>query len=324
MRASIRTLCLLCLFFPTIAGAQADNWPSRAIKLIVAFPPGAGADLTGRSIGQKLSESFGVPVVVDNRVGANGSIGADAVAKAVADGYSMLLADRGAFGINPSLYKRLPYDPLKDFEYVGIATVGHYVLALHQGVPAKSYSEFISYAKSRPGLVNYASFGIGSMAQLNIEALNQRAGIKLNHIPYKGGGPAVAALVAGDVATTIVTAPSLLGHIKDGRVRAIAIGSPKRSSLLQDVPTMAELGAGEDTLIPTYFGFALPAGTSKSIVQRLSMEIRKALVNKELVEKFANVGLEPGNASPEEMLATVRADIPRFGRLVASIGIQPE
>ena len=326
----LAAVSLLCAIAAPIAEAQAqaqaqtDTYPNRPIKIIVSFPPGAGADLTARTVAQKMSESMGVPVVVDNRGGANGIIGTEAVAKSAPDGYTILLTDRGAFGVNPSLYKKLPYDPLKDFEYIGIGTVGPYVLAINAGVPAKNYAEFIALAKSKPGAINYASFGVGSMPQMNLEALNLHHGIKLNHVPYKGGGPAVTALVSGEVGVTVLTAPSLLGHIKDGRVRALAIGSDKLSPLLPDVPTMAEVGGGADTLVPTYFGFAAPAGTPKAIVNRLSAEIKKALTNKDSGDKLGKLGLDTAGGTPEEMLATVKSDMARFAKLVNAIGIQPE
>ena len=326
MRFLKLTLAAAAVLLAAIPAAQAqtDTWPSRPIKIIVSFPPGAGADLTARTVAQSLTESLGVPVVVDNRGGANGIIGTEAVAKSAPDGYTILLTDRGAFGVNPSLYKKLPYDPLKDFEYIGIATMGSYVLAMNATLPAKNYAEFIALAKSKPGAINYASFGVGSMPQMNLEALNLQAGIKLNHVPYKGGGPAVTALVSGEVGVTVLTAPSLLGHIKEGRVRALAIGASKRSPLLPDVPTMAEVGGGADTLVPTYFGFAAPAGTPKAIVNRLSAEIKKALTNKDSGDKLGKLGLDTAGGTPEEMLATVKSDMARFAKLVNAIGIQPE
>ncbi len=299
-------------------------WPGRALRLVIAFPPGAGADLTGRTVAQKVSESLGQPVVVDNRGGANGIVGTDLVAKSAPDGYTLLLTDRGALGINPSLYRKLPYDPLKDFAYLSIATLRPYVLAINASVPAKSFQEFVALAKARPGTINYASFGVGSMAQLNLEALKARMGIDLTHVPYKGGAPAVAAVVAGEVGATVVTAPSLLGHIKEGRVRALVIGSARRSPLLPDVPTLAEVCGGEDTLVPTFFGFAAAAGAPRALVNRLSGEIRKALSGKEVADKLASVGLDAWGSTPEEMTSTVTGDVARFARLVKAIGIQPE
>ena len=308
----------------TAAAYAQAAWPSRPITLIVSFPAGAGADLTARTVAQKLSESMGQSVVVDNRAGANGILGPSAVAKAAPDGYTILLTDRGALGINPSTYKKLAYDPLKDFEYVSIAAVGAYVLAVKADLPAKTYAELLDLARTKPGTINYGSFGIGSMPQLNMEAFKAKQSINLTHIPYKGGAQVVAGLLTGEVDVALLTAPSLVGPLKAGRVRAVAIGAPKRSALLPDVPTMAEVGGGTDAFTPTYFGFAAPAGTPKPIIARLSAEIRKALMQKDVIDKLAGAGLEATGSSPEEMADTVRGDIARFGAQVKTLGIEPE
>ncbi|MEP7083752.1 MAG: tripartite tricarboxylate transporter substrate binding protein [Betaproteobacteria bacterium] len=315
--------CSLSAFAQSAAKAD-PAYPSRPITLIVAFPAGAGADLTARTIAQKLTESLGQPVVVDNRAGANGILGTSTVAKAAPDGYTILLTDRGALGINPNIYKSLAYDPLKDFEYITIAVTGAYVLAVKNDLPVKSFEELVGLARSKPGVVNYASFGVGSMPQLNMEAFKARQGINLTHIPYKGGAPAAAALLAGEVDVAPITAPSLVGPLKSGKVRALAVGSAKRVALLPEVPTMIEVGGGDDTFVPTYFGFAAPAGTPRAIVDKLNAEIRKALAQKDLVERLAGAGLEAAGSSSEEMAATVKRDIARFGMLVKAIGIEPE
>jgi len=326
--AAIRCLPLLALCAaPALAQqpAKADSaFPTRPITLIVSFPAGAGADLTARTVAQKLTESMGQSVVVDNRAGANGILGTGAVAKAAPDGYTILLTDRGALGINPSTYKKLAYDPLKDFEYISIAAVGPYVLAVKNDLPVKNYAEFMQMAKVQPGKINYASFGVGSMPQLNMEAFKAKQSVNLTHVPYKGGAQAVAGLLTGEVDVALLTAPSLLGPMKSGKVRALAIGSPKRSTLLPDVPTMAEVGGGEDAFIPTYFGFAAPAGTPKAIVAKLNAEIRKALAQKEVIDKLAGAGLDATGSSPEEMLETVKKDIAHFGGIVKAVGIEPE
>jgi tripartite-type tricarboxylate transporter receptor subunit TctC len=306
------------------ASSFAQEYPNRAVRMVVAFPPGGGADLTARTVAQKMSEALGQPVVVDNRPGANGIVGTDAVAKAAPDGYTILLTDRGALGINPSLYKKLPYDPLKDFAYVSVACLGSYVLALNAALPAKTFQEFIALAKAKPGSINYASFGIGSMPQLNMEALKQRMGINLVHVPYKGGGPAVQAAVSGEVGAALVTAPSILGHVKEGRLRVVAIGAEQRSPLLPEVPTMKELGGGEDTFVPTYFGIAAPAGTPAPIVQRLSAEVKRAVNAPDVSKRLAATGLDAYGSSPDEMAHIVKTDVARFARLVQTVGIQPE
>ncbi len=318
--------CALALLLPagTVMAQAAGAYPNHAIRLIVPFPSGGGADLTARTVAQKMSESMGQPIVVDNRPGANGVVGTDLVAKAAPDGYTLLLVDRGALGINPSLYAKLQYDPLRDFAFIGIATEGPYVLVVNPAVPAKTLAELVALAKAKPGSLNYASFGIGSMAQLNLEALNRRFGIDLAHVPYKGAGPAVAAVVAGEVGVTVASVPGVLGFIRDGRVRALAVGADRRLSLLPDVPTTAEAGGGADLLIPTFFALAAPAGTPAPIVAKLNAELKRAVTAPDVAERFVAAGLVPTGGTPEAMAATVREDVARFGALVKSIGIKPE
>ena len=326
LQLAVALACLACFSIATgQEPARGDAaYPNRPIKLVVAFPPGGGADFTARVLAQKLSESLGQPMVVENRAGANGIVGASAVAKSAPDGYTLLLIDRGGLGINPSIYKSLPYDPTKDFAYVGIATLGPYVLVINPSLPAKTLAEFVQLAKSTPGAINYGSMGIGSMVQLNVEALNARMGMRLTHVPYKGGGAAISAVVSKELGMTIIAVPGALGFIRDGRVRALAIGSDKRSPLLPDVPTLAEAGGGKDVLLPTYFGIAAPAGTPQPIIARLSAEFKRALAQSDVATRLNNAGLEPGECSPEEMLDLVKRDIVRFSALVKSVGIQPE
>jgi tripartite-type tricarboxylate transporter receptor subunit TctC len=320
---SITVVVAMCAAVPAAAQAGA-TYPTRPVRMIVPFPPGGGADLTARVLAQKMSESMGQPIVVENRPGANGVVGTDAVAKAAPDGYTVLLVDRGALGINPSLYAKLPYDPLKDFSYIGIATEGPYVLVVNPALPAKSLAELAALAKAKPGTINYASFGIGSMAQLNVEALNQRMGTDFVHVPYKGAGPAVQAVVAGEVGVAIASVPGVLGFIRDGRVRALAVGSDRRLALLPDVPTLAEAGGGSDTLIPTFFALAAPAGTPPAVVAKLNAELRRALAAPDAADKLVAAGLVPSGGTPEAMTATVKQDVARFGELVKTIGIKPE
>jgi tripartite-type tricarboxylate transporter receptor subunit TctC len=306
-----------------IASAQ-DAFPSKPIRLIVSFTPGGGADLTARTVALKMSESLKQPIVVENRPGANGLVGAGAVAQSAPDGYTMLLTDRGALGVNPSLYKSMPYDPTRDFAYIGIATVAPYVLVVDPRLPVKSVAELVAYAKANPGKVNYGSFGIASMAHLNLEALKARLGIDLVHVPYKGAGPAVQGVVAGDAGVTISSPAAVLGFVRDGRLRALAIGARRRSPLLPDVPTLGEAGTDEDLLASTYFALALPAGTARPVVQRLHHEMKAALSAREVADRLNSAGLEPVGGTGDELLELVKRDIPRFRKLIAEIGIQPE
>jgi tripartite-type tricarboxylate transporter receptor subunit TctC len=319
-----------CIAAAAMAGAMAAHsqsapgYPNRPIKLIVAYPPGGGSDLTARTVAQKMSEQLGQPIVVENRPGANGGIGADQVAKSAPDGYTLLLADRGALGINPSIYAKLPYDPLKDFAYVGIVTEAPYVLVANPKLQVSTVQELVALAKAKPKSIDYGSFGIGSMAQLNLEAFNQRLGTDLQHVPYKGAGPAVQAVVSGEVGVAIASAPSVLGFIKEGRLRALAVGADRRMSLLPDVPTMTEAGGQADTLIPVFFAFAAPAGTPPDIVAKLNAEMKRALAVPDVAEKLTANGLVPTGSSPEQMAKIVAQDVERFRALVKSIGVKPE
>jgi len=315
----------LLVFLSCSATALAqESYPSRPIRLIVSFTPGGGADLTARTVGQGMSETLRQPVVVENRPGANGLVGTAAVVKSAPDGYTLLLTDRGALGVNPSLYKSLPYDPLRDFQYVGIVTSAPYVLVVDPRLPAKSLNELARLAKEKPGKINYASFGVASMAQLNIEALKARLGIDLTHVPYKGAGPAVQGVVAGEAGLTIASPAAVLGFVRDGRLRALAIGAQGRSPLLPEVPTLAEAGGDDDTLVPTYFAFALPAGTPRPIVERLHQAMKGALATPELAQRLGAAGLEPTGGTGEALLELVRRDIPRFRKIIQDSGIQPE
>jgi tripartite-type tricarboxylate transporter receptor subunit TctC len=307
----------------SLAFAQ-DAFPSRPIRLIVSFPPGGGADFTARTVAQKMTEILHQSVVVENRPGANGLVGCEAVAKSAADGYTLLETDRGALGVNPSLYRKMPYDPLSDFEYVGIVTSAPYVLVIDPRLPAKTLAELAALAKAKPGALNYGSYGIASMAQLNIEALKAKLAIDITHVPYKGAGPAVQAVVAGEASATVASPAALLGFIRDGRLRALAIGAKSRSPLLPDVPTLAEAGGGEDTLASTYFAFALPARTPGAVVARLHEAMKSAVRSPEVAERLDKAGLEPTGGTGAELLELVRRDIPRFRGIVQNIGIQPE
>jgi tripartite-type tricarboxylate transporter receptor subunit TctC len=321
--SAIVLLAMTACLSGTQAMAQAP-YPNRPIKMVVPFPPGGASDLTARVLAQKMGESMGQPVVVENKPGANGAIGTDMVAKSTPDGYTIVLTDRGSLTVNPSLYAKLAYDPLKDFSYIGIANDGPYVLVVNSSLNVKTLAELTALAKAKPGTLNYASYGIGSMPQLNLEALNRKLGIDLVHVPYKGAGPAAQAVVAGEVGVTIASVPAVQGFIKDGRLRALAVGSDKRFALLPDVPTLAEAGGGADTLIPTYFALAAPAGTPPAIIAKLNAELKLAIADPAIREKFMAAGLVPVGSTPEAMTASIRQDVPRFAALVKSIGIRPE
>jgi len=307
-----------------IAFAQAPAYPTKPIRLVVPFSPGGASDLTARTLAQRMSESMGQSIVVDNKPGANGVLGIDLVAKSQPDGYTILLTDRGSLTVNPSLYVKLPYDPVKDFSYIGIATDGPYVLVANPTLNVKTVQELVALAKAKPGTVNYSSFGVGSMAQLNLEAFNQKMGTDMLHVPYKGAAPAAQAVVTGEVGVTIAAVPAVQGFIKEGRLRALAVGSEKRFAVLPDVPTMTEAGASNDILLPTYFALLAPANTPAPVVAKLNAELKRALADPAVAERLAGAGLVPVGGTPEAMAASIKQDMPRFADLVKKIGIKPE
>lgn len=304
--------------------AQAPAYPAKPLKLVVPFSPGGASDLTARTLAQKMGESMGQAIVVENKPGANGSLGIDSVAKSQPDGYTILLTDRGSLTVNPSLYVKLPYDPVRDLSPIGIVTDGPYVLVANPKLNVKTVQELVALAKARPGTVSYSSFGVGSMAQLNLEAFNHAMGTDMLHVPYKGAAPAAQAVVAGEVGVTIAAVPAVQGFIKDGRLHALAVGSEKRFAVLPDVPTMAEAGASNDILLPTYFALLAPANTPAPIVARLNAELKKALADPAVAERLAGAGLVPVGGTPEAMAASIKHDVPRFADLVKRIGIKPE
>ena len=324
---SSRRFCSVVLALASMlvaAAAVGQPYPDKPIRLVVPFAPGGASDLTARTLAQKMGDSMGKSIVVDNKPGANGAIGTELVAKAAPDGYTILITDRGSLTVNPALYASLAYDPIKDFAYIGIVTEGPYVLVVNPKLNVNSLAELVALAKAKPGTLNYSSFGIGSMAQLNLEALNQKMGIDLTHVPYKGAAPAAQAAVAGEVGVTIAAVPAVQGFIKDGRLKALAVGADKRFSVLPDVPTMKEAGAANDILVPTYFALLAPQGTPPAIIARLNAEMKKALTDPAVAERLAGAGLVPTGGTPEAMAASIRQDVPRFAALVKSIGIKPE
>jgi tripartite-type tricarboxylate transporter receptor subunit TctC len=318
-----RFISALALSLAGFAPAHAqDTYPSKPIKIIVATAPGGATDLTARLLGQKMSLGLGQPVIIDNKPGANSIIGTDFVAKSAPDGHTLLMIDRGTISINPSLYTKLPYDTMKDLTFVGVATDAPYVLIVNPSLGVKTAAELIALAKTKE--LKYGSFGVGSMAQLNLEAFSQKVGIKMLHVPYKGASPAVTAVVSGEVNLAVATLPSSLGFIKEGKALAIAVGTDKRLPQLPDVPTTSEAGLGGDTILPVFFGLVAPAGTPPAVIARLNTEMKAALASPEIAEKLLAAGVIPAGSTPETMAATITADIPRFRALVDAIGIKPE
>jgi tripartite-type tricarboxylate transporter receptor subunit TctC len=301
------------------AAAQ-NGYPSRSIRLIVPAAPGGGTDFTARTIAQKLTESMGQTVIVDNRPGAAGNIGVDIAAKASPDGYTLVMPIT-SFSINPHLYAKLPFDTIKDFAPVVLASSAPLFLVINPSVPAKSVSELIAVAKSKPGQLNYANSGNGTTAHLAGELFKKMAGVDLISVPYNGGGPAVIDLFAGNVQIYFSTIPAALAQVQAGKLRGIAVTAKTRVNLIPDVPTVEESGLPGFEVIG-WFGIFAPAATPKPIVARLNKEINAALRTPEIQKRFAGDGLVPGGGTPEELGNFLRAELTKWGALIKEAGIQ--
>jgi len=315
-----RTLLALALF---LAAASAfAQYPARPIKIVVTIPPGGAPDITARVVGQKVAESIGQPVVVENRPGANGNTAAAEVARAAPDGYTLLLAADSLITINPHLYSKMPIDTLKDLAPVASLVSNQFVLSVNPWLPVNTFQEFIEYAKKANPPLNYASGGNGSQHQLTMEMLKARAGIHLVHVPYRGGAPATTATMAGEVAA-MFAGTSTAPQIKAGRLRALATSGGARSTAFPELPTIGEFYPGFENSI--WLGLFGPAGLPPEVLQKLRAELRKALESPDVREKLHGAGgLEPLVTSPEQFAALIRRDYERFGKLIRDVGIKAD
>ncbi len=302
--------------------AQVAAYPSRPIQLIVPYPAGGAADLTARLLAEKLRTRLGQTIVVENRAGANGIVGTNSVARAAPDGHTLLVAPREVFSVNPVLSPQQAHDWRKDLEHISILATGHYLLIVNPALGVLTVAELAQYAKTRD--LSYASFGKGSMAHLDIEALGKTLGVKWTHVPYRGSAPAVTAVATGEVALSISTLPGALPLLQDGKVRAIAAGSPTRLKQLPDVPTMLEQGIADDPLAPVYFGLATTGGTPAAIIERLGREVAAAVKEPDIAAKLEANGLVPTGGTPAEFASSVTDDVRRFGALIRELGITSE
>jgi tripartite-type tricarboxylate transporter receptor subunit TctC len=317
----LRLFALLALtaLAPT---AFAQSWPARTVKMIVPFPAGGPTDVLTRSISEKLSTALGTPVIIENKPGAGGTIGADFVAKSAPDGYTLMMATSSTHSVGPSLSK-LSYDAQKDFAPVIWLGNAPRVLVVPPILGVANLREFIALAKKDPGKLNYASSGIGSVAHLATEQFAYMAGIKLTHVPYKGVQQSVPELLSGQVAVLFDNMVTVQPHIKSGRLKALGISTSRRSPLMPEVPTIAEAGVpGFETL--TWFGILAPAGTPAAIVQRLNAEINKALTDAEVLDRFAQLGFEPTGGTPAQFAAMMRADTLQWVKVVHDANVKAE
>ena len=295
----------------------AINYPSKPIRLIVPFTPGGSTDILARAIGQELTKAWGQSVVIENVPGAGGSIGADKVAKSSADGYTLLMGHIGTLAVNPSLYPKLAYDPVKDFAPVAWVARVPNVLVVHPSVPAKNIKELVALAKSKPGQLNYGSGGNGSAANLAMEYFKLRTETSMLHIPYRGAAPAVTDLLGGQIQILFTGAPALLGQIKNGQLRAIAISSSKRFDALPEVPTVAESGY-KDFEADQWYGVVAPAGIPRHIVAKLNMQINQSLNSAELKTRLNTEGAVATPSTPEVFGKLIQTEIARWKPVMTS------
>ena len=295
------------------------NYPAKTVRMILPFAPGGPSDIIGRALAQKLSEQIGHPVVVDNRPGAGGNLGMEIGAKAPADGYTITLTSP-TMAISPSLYRKLPFDPQKDFAPISMVANIPNIMVVHLSVPVKTLNEYIQLARSSPGKLNYGSSGAGSTTHLSSEILSNLAGLKMVHVPYKGQGLALVGLLSGQVDMMILAVPSVLPMIQSNKVRAIAALSAKRLPSVPQVPTTGESGV-KDFEVSVWFGMLAPAGTPRDVVNRLNQELAKALAAADIRDRFTAGGIEALTSTPEQFASFVRAETVRYAKVIKDANI---
>jgi tripartite-type tricarboxylate transporter receptor subunit TctC len=307
----------LMLAAPAMVGAQA--FPSKPVKIVVPQTPGGASDALARIVGQKLSERWGQPVVIENKAGAGGNLGTDFVAKSPADGYTLLMSYVGTQAINGSLYRGLTYDTYKDFATVATVATVPFALVVNQNFPPRSVGELVAYAKAHPGQVNFGSAGNGSLNQLLGEMVNMSQGIKLVHVPYKGAAGALTDTIAGQIQMTFSSLPSVAGHIRGDKLRALAVTGARRSAAFPNVPTLGESGLAGFELSP-WFGLLAPAGTPEAVVRKINADVAEALHDKDLLEKFAAAGADPYATAPDQFARILLDDIQKWSQVVKTSG----
>lgn len=313
-------MIVVAAVFGIAAEGYAQSYPRAPIKIVVPFPPGGGTDILARLLGQKLSQTWGQPVVTDNRGGANGTISAAIAAKSAPDGYTLLLVPSG-FAVNPSIYPRLPYSVAKDFSPITQIAASPLLVLVHPSLPARSIKELITLAKSRPGEINYASSGNGSPPHLATEYFKSMAGISMVHIPYKGGGPAIVDLLAGHVSIYFNAILQALPYAKSGQLRPLAVTSPTRSAAIPKTPTIAEAGLPGYEMT-NWYGLLAPAGTPKDVVTKLNAEVTRILKEPDVKERIETDGAVVVASTPEQFAAFIQQEIAKFSRIVKASGMK--
>ena len=321
--AAILATVLAVALAPGAPSALAQAFPTKPIKVVVTFPAGGGADFVARAIAPRLTESLGQSVVVDNRAGAGGNIGAEAVAKSPPDGYTLLLGAAGTMTISPNLYDKVPFDTFRDFDPIGLAGSSPFVLVANPAVAANTLAELTAFAKANPGKLNYGSSGNGGAPHLAGELYKSMAGINIVHVPYKGLAPAITDLLGGQVQLLFADVGLVAQHVKSGKLKAIAMTGRQRSAGLPEVPTMIEAGL-PGYQAGTWYGLFAPAGTPKEIVTRVNADLVRIVATPEIRSQFALQGIEPGGDRPEQFATLNRDDYTKWGKLIKEANIKPE
>lgn len=307
--------------FGQSAQDEALNFPTKPVRIIVPFPPGGGSEALARSIAEKLTERWGQQIIIDNRGGAGGTIGSYLAAKSPPDGYTLLIGLNGTHGMAQSLYRKIPYDTVRDFTPITMLAIGPNILTIHPSVPVKTPKELVALAKARPGQLHFGSPGNGTPPHLQLEVFNKMAGIRITHVPYKGGGPAHIALLSGEVQGAFTAVTVGLGHIRAGKLRALGLTGSKRPAFLSEFPTIAESGVpGYDE--NTWYGIFAPAALPPALLAKLNADLVRALQSPDLKERFAQQGQELVGNSPERFRDIVRAEVAKWAKVIGEIGLQ--
>ncbi len=308
----------------TAPAALAQGYPARPVNLVVPYAPGGATDLLGRAVAQKLGEALGQTVIVVNRGGAGGNVGAESVAKAAPDGYNLLVGTIGTHAINSSIYTSMPFDPVKDFAPVSLMLTNQLVLLVNPAIPARSVAELVAHSKTRGTRLFFGSAGTGSSHHLAGELLKSRSGLEMTHVPYKGSGPALVDLVSGTLQVMFSDIAGALPHIRTGRIMPLAVGGARRSALMPDLPTIAEAAGLPGFDVSAWMGVFAPAGTPPAIVAQLNGALQKLLAAPDIRERFAGLGAEPLASTPDEFSAHIRSEMAKWSQLVKSAGIKGE